>query len=73
MAEVLVYAGLRKSELIYETRVVKYSSLAVHVIRRAKLVVLCAGRATGDAVRIAPPSPAHRVSDDDVHTVGHKT
>jgi hypothetical protein len=72
-AEILVHARLRKSELIHEPCVVKDRSLAVHVIRRTKLPILGARRATGDTVRIALPGPAHGVAYADVDHIRHKT
>src|SRR6478609_10171249 len=72
-AKILVHARLRKSELIHEARVVKSSRLTVHVIRRTKLPVLGAGRATGDTVKIALPRPAHRVADPDVDHIRRKS
>src|SRR5437867_2149446 len=65
-AEILVHARLRKSELIHEPCVVKDSGVTVHVIRRTKLTIGGAGRATGDAVKIALPGPAHSVAGGDV-------
>ena len=47
--------------------------LTVHVIRRTKLPILGAGRATGDTVKIALPGPAHGVADADVDGIRHKT
>ena len=61
-AEIVIHARLRKSELIHEPCVVKDSGVTVHVIRRTKLPIVGAGRATGDTVRIAGPSPAHGVA-----------
>jgi len=72
-AEILVHAGLRKSELIHEPCIVKDSGVTVHVIRRTKLPIGGAGRATGDTVRIALPGPAHRVAHADVDGIWHKT
>jgi len=72
-AKILVHARLRKSELIHEARVVKSSRLAVHVIRRTKLPILCAGRATGNTVKIALPRPAHRVAHANVDHIRRKT
>jgi hypothetical protein len=72
-AEILVHARLRKSELIHEARVVKSSRLTVHVIRRTKLPILGARRATGDTVKIALPRPAHGVADADVDGIRHKS
>ena len=53
--------------------VVKSSRLTVHVIRRTKLPILDAGRATGDTVKIARPGPAHGVADADVDRIRHKS
>ena len=72
-AEILVHAGLRKSELVHEPCVIKDSGVTVHVIRRTKLTVGGAGRATGDTVRITLPGPAHGVADADVDGIWHKT
>src|SRR5205823_5461263 len=72
-AEILVHAGLRKSELIHEPCVVKDSGVTVHVIRRTKLPIGGAGRATGDTMKIALPGPAHGVADADVDGIRHKT
>ena len=72
-AEILVHARLRKSELIDEPCVVKDSGVTVHVIRRTKLPIGGAGRATGDTVKIALPSPAHGVAHADVDGIRHKT
>jgi hypothetical protein len=64
-AEILVRARLRKSKLIHEP-CVKDAGFAVHVIRRTKLPIFGAWRATGDTVKIALPRPAHGVADADV-------
>ena len=53
--------------------VVKDSGLTVHVIRRTKLPIGGAGRATGDTVRIARPGPAHGVAHADVDDIRQKT
>ena len=52
-AEIVIHARLRKSEFIHEPCVIKDSGVTVHVIRRTKLPIVGAGRATGDTVRIA--------------------
>jgi len=72
-AEVVVHTRLRKSELIYKARVVKYCRVTVHVVRGTKLPIGSAGRATGDAVKIACPSPAHSVAGGDGDGVGRKS
>ena len=72
-AEILVHAGLRKSELIHEPCVVKDSGVTVHVIRRTKLPIGDAGLATGNTVKIAGPGPAHSVAHADVDGIRHKT
>ena len=72
-AEILVHARLRKSEFIHEPCVVKDSGVTVHVIRRTKLPIGGAGRATGDTVRIAGPSPAHGVAYADGDGIRHKS
>ena len=72
-AEILVHTRLRESELIDEARVVKNSRFTVHVIRRTKLPILGAGRATADTVKIALPRPAHGVADADVDGIRHKS
>src|SRR4029077_14875098 len=71
-AEILVHARLRKGELIHEPCFVKNSHITVHVIRRTKLAIGDAGLATGNAVRIAGPSPAHSVAHADVDGIRHK-
>ena len=56
-AEILVHARL----------------FTLHVIRRTKLPILDAGRATGDTVKIARPGPAHGVAHADVDGIRQKT
>ena len=68
----MVHARLRKSKLIHESFVVKGPGFTVHVIRRTKLPILDAGRATGDTVKIALPRPAHGVAYADVDGIRHK-
>jgi len=72
-AKILVHARLRKSELIHEPCVVKNCRLTVHVIRRTKLPIGDAGLATGNAVRIAGPRPAHSVAHADVDGIRHES
>jgi hypothetical protein len=72
-AEILVHTRLRKSELIHEPCVVKGPGFTVRVIRRTKLPILDAGRATGDTMKIALPRPAHGVADADVDGIRHKS
>jgi len=72
--KVRISASLCKSKLINEARVVKYSCVTVHVIRRAELSVGCARLAVtaGDTVKIAGPGPSHSVAHKYVERVRHK-
>ena len=72
-AEILIRAGLRKSEFVDKPCLAKDSGVTVHIIGRTKLSISRAGRATGDTVKIAVPSPADGVADSDVHGIRHKT
>lgn len=68
-AEILVGARLGKGELVDEPCVIKYSSVAVRVIRRTKLPISCAGRAACNAVRVTRPRPAYGVPHTDVYHI----
>lgn len=72
-AEIVIRAGLRKSELKDESCLAKDSGVTVHVIGRTKLPIGCAGCATGDTVKIALPSPADGVAHGDIDGIRHKT
>jgi hypothetical protein len=72
VAEILVHARLCKSKLIYEPCVVNDSSVTVHIIRRTKLPIRDAVRATGDTVMITRPGPAHSVAHTDDDQIRHK-
>ena len=68
-AKILECARLSKRELINEPCVVKNSCVTVQVIGRTKLPIGDAFRATGDAVKIGSPSPAHSVAYPDVDRI----
>ena len=71
-AEVRKGAGLRKSVRIDEACIVKSSLIAVRIIRGTKLAVRSARIAAGDAVVVAGPGPAHRVTHRDIDCIRHK-
>ena len=61
-AKVGVRSRLRKGVLVHCAAIGKSTCLTIHVIRRTKLVIRNAWRATRDTVAAACPGPTHRVA-----------
>ena len=66
VAEVRINAGLGKRVLINRAYVGKNSRWTVRIVRRTKLRIYKARRATGDTVAALGPGPSHGVAYRDV-------